>query len=367
MSLFGKSYELSLTRNYVSKWGVGEAVRELIQNAIDSESPFEYEWETEDDGDTTLSIISSLTTLPTESLLLGSSSKRDNPDAIGSFGEGFKLAMLVLLRENKAVFCRNGKVQWMPSFDVSKKFGVETLHIEEIDAPSWSRGLTFVVSRLTQQEREQIVGSCLQMQRILGEKIETTKGDILLHSSLSGRLYVGGLFVCETKLKHGYNLRPDQIKLERDRQTVSSFDLAWLVKDMWFQTGRTEDIAQMIADGVQDMAHADYGAPELVKEACYRLFKAQHPGKVVAGSQQELRSMVAQGLVKTVYIGNSYGSVIKGSASYQADLSRFGTRTKTPCERLTAWRAANKYYVGANALRAFDALLEESKQWSMKQ
>ncbi len=68
-----------------------------------------------------------------------------------------------------------------------------------------------------------IRASCLQMQDHIGAIKMTSKGDILLEKP--GELYVGGLYICKTEMKYGYNIKPEFIKLERDRQTVSSYDL----------------------------------------------------------------------------------------------------------------------------------------------
>ena len=96
--LLGKTYELSLVKTYVSRWGMAEAVRELIQNALDSESPFIYEFEREADGLWALRLTSEFTVLTPQTLLLGTTSKAEAEDAIGSFGEGYKIAFLVLTR-----------------------------------------------------------------------------------------------------------------------------------------------------------------------------------------------------------------------------------------------------------------------------
>ena len=50
MSIFksSKTYELPLSKDYVRHWGMSEAVRELIQNGLDSDSPFEWETREED-------------------------------------------------------------------------------------------------------------------------------------------------------------------------------------------------------------------------------------------------------------------------------------------------------------------------------
>lgn len=39
-----RTYELPIAREYVRHWSMPEAVREIIQNALDSDSPFEYEF-----------------------------------------------------------------------------------------------------------------------------------------------------------------------------------------------------------------------------------------------------------------------------------------------------------------------------------
>ena len=93
-----KVYPLSLTRGYVVSWGLREAVREIIQNALDSDSDFGYAI----DGDT-LTVISRYASLSPQTLLLGSSNKGGDISSIGQFGEGYKLALLVLTRDGLPV------------------------------------------------------------------------------------------------------------------------------------------------------------------------------------------------------------------------------------------------------------------------
>lgn len=53
-----KIYPLSLTKDYVSRWGMVEAVRELIQNSLDSSAPFKYEFRKDNDNEYTLLLTS---------------------------------------------------------------------------------------------------------------------------------------------------------------------------------------------------------------------------------------------------------------------------------------------------------------------
>jgi len=208
-----KSYELPLSRDYVRHWGLKEAIRELVQNALDSESPFEYAF-----ADGQLFITSRFARLEASTLVLGSTSKSDRTDAIGSFGEGYKIALLVLTRNGYDVKVWNGNKQWVPEFRHSDQFDAEVLCINETPAHRQNQGVEFVVSGLTDDDEAEIRSMCLRMQPPMSDVIGTKYGHIL--PSRPGKLYVGTLFVCDTDLTYGYDILPEHLQLERDRQTV---------------------------------------------------------------------------------------------------------------------------------------------------
>lgn len=72
-----KKYELSLSRNYVSSWGIEEAIRELLQNAKDSNGEDIIDI---DKSSGTITITNKNTSIPSSTLLLGNTSKRDDLD-----------------------------------------------------------------------------------------------------------------------------------------------------------------------------------------------------------------------------------------------------------------------------------------------
>jgi hypothetical protein len=353
MGLLDKIYELPLARSYVAHWGVVEAVRELLQNAIDSESPLEYSFQSG-----VLSIRSRYATLPASSLLLGTTSKADNAQKVGQFGEGYKIALLVLTREGKQVSVRNGDRLWTPEFKRSRAFGTEVLAIRESPDPSNKGcGLEFVIDLLTDDDEDRIRRSFLPMQEQVGEIVETSKGQILLDRP--GELYVKGLYVCQTKLWYGYNVKPEFLRLERDRNTVDSFDLAWLAKQMWYESKRMSQVAELMEQGCPDLEHVHYDAPEIVKEACYKLFKQQHPGAVVAINNKELERAVKGGMTVYSYSG-SYGHVLQNDPALCVPDAG---PAPAPVEALRAFFRAHRGEMRTPAIVAFKALIESSTNW----
>ena len=362
-----KKYELSLTRNYVSSWGMVEAVRELIQNAIDSESPFIYQFiigceaDESENGSRSLALWSEFTTLPPSTLLLGATSKADSPDAIGSFGEGYKIAMLVLTRLGYPMEILNGAVRWVPGFEFNKNYGDELLCVyEEPCRDKTNRGVTFIVHGLTDADVAAVQASCLRMQNDIGAIKRTAKGDILLERP--GKLYVGSLYICDTEMKYGYNIKPEFVKLERDRQTVSYWKIRETTAEMWFETEEYDHIAKLVEAGTPDLEDVQFGSPELVKEACYRLFRQKHPGAIVARNSDELNKFVASGMETVILVGSYHGAVTQFSG-YKEDLKGSMRAVEQPLSILTRWLADNRKAMHTPAIVSFKALIEESKGW----
>jgi len=356
MNQISRTIELPLSRQYVRQWGVAEAVRELLQNAIDSDSPLEYSFM----GDT-LTIASRDVTLDARTLILGNTSKADDDSAIGSFGEGYKLALLVLAREEYKVKVRNGYVDWYPEFRHSDTYGDEVLCIDECPAEVANFGLEFVVSGLSHTDTTAIYDSCLLMQPLMEDAIKTPKGDIL--PSRPGKLYVGGLYVCDTDLAYGYNVMPEFITLERDRQTVSDWDIKNQTKEMWFSTQRWDEIAEKMDSGLADLQYAEYGCPELVKEACYRRFTEKNPGAIIVNSQKEMEAMVAKGMTHTVYAGSSgYYHAVSTSANYKTQVGHT-IRVATPKEFLEQWAEQNQRIMSHPLRIAFKSVIAKSAKW----
>lgn len=358
-----KIYPLSITKEYVSRWGMVEAVRELIQNSLDSSAAFKYEFKKENNGSSTLLLTSEDVTLAPHTLLLGATGKRHSSDTIGSFGEGYKLALLVLLREKYDITILNGSVEWTPRFEFSRAFGYEQLVIEETPLTQIvNTSLIFRVGGLTEEDVVAVRECCLKMQGDIGAIRTTQMGEILLDRP--GELYVGDLFVCKTDMEYGYSVLPRYLSLERDRQTVNGWDLGCLTRDIWYATKDYDEIATLIARECPDLAYAKYSAPDIVKEACYNLFKEQHPGEVIAETNTQLQELVKQGM--TVYIGGgSYYSTVSGSSSYRKEMEKVLPKTLSPAEILENWLRNNRKEMRGKAIESFrkEILEKESLEW----
>lgn len=243
-------YELSLVKSYVQEWTAEDAVREIIQNAIDESNRVEdnamsVEYDPEEK---TLIISNKKSVLTHDTLLLGNTSKATDDNMIGKFGEGYKLGILVLTRENHPVVIQNYglKETWKARFVNSRRWKDEVLTIFTDKSQIWNKpphnNLSFVINNIDQDMYNEVVKKTLFLKDIYtGEYVEdnyakTSYGNILFEESEKGRVYVNGLFVTTLEdLKYGYDIKTKYIEIGRDRNLIDSYKITKYTTLMWME------------------------------------------------------------------------------------------------------------------------------------
>lgn len=224
-----RNLELTIGPNYIPDWGGWEAIREFIQNTLDAhQAGFKMDIRRNPNG--TLVLSNQGAELEYNHLILGSSTKQGGGFR-GQYGEGFKLAMMVLCRMAKQngsteppLRIKTGSEIWRPTLTWSDKFKSELLNIEVTDAKP-DGALTVYIPNISEELWKLIQQRVLD----LGESIRlkgSTKGEILLGGgTYAKQLYVRGLWVSELSrpTTNGYNL--NGVELDRDRKMADIYSL----------------------------------------------------------------------------------------------------------------------------------------------
>jgi hypothetical protein len=212
-----KTYQLTVNPDYVPSWGVWEGCREFIQNCIDGDNAscrFE--------GNTL--ILSNSGKLDISTLLIGSTSKATDKTKLGQFGEGYKLGFLALARQDVAVtvYTGNGTI-WYPELQYSELYQSMILSIIEKESNGVEEGIVIKIV-LTEEQKEEIQTKYLGL-RDNGKTTITTKGIILHDEKFKGKLFIGGLFILDTKTIWGYNFPISAFEINRDRNFARSYEV----------------------------------------------------------------------------------------------------------------------------------------------
>jgi len=377
-----KKFELSLSVDYVKHWGVWEAVREIWQNALDFGN-YTYTWENGEPN--IMKVTSKDVALETESLLLGKSTKSNNEDTIGMYGEGFKLALLVLTRMGKTVTiynaCRNEI--WRPKIVKSRKYKAEilTIFVEKHIFPDlYNDDLTFEIVGITNEELEEMNQKNLHMNNRINQlnKIETSYGDILL-DKLSDKpvVYVNGLYISKIPVngyRYSYNIKPKYISLDRDRRCVDGFNFKWLTSEMWSSIflEKRELVIKMIEKKILDVAYIDSHLSLKKCDIISQEFVRRHGDNSIAVySDDEYKAVKREhgSLANPVIVNNTYKCILKQSNLYNATINNIpkrsrGVRQKSPYQIISDM--CNEIEQNNPSLHALKKICGMSKQWKWK-
>jgi hypothetical protein len=364
-------YELSLSKDYVPDWTVVDAVRELFQNALDQQTTtegnamfFNYDELTE-----ILYIGNKSSVLDVKTLLLGSSTKRNDPNTIGQFGEGYKIATLVLTRLNKKVTFYNygAKEVWNPRFVKSRRYNGEEILTFFVDKKyPWAKipdnNLTIEIKGINPHEYEQIVESNLHLQDV-GQIVESSYGRILEEERYKSKVFVNGLYVCSyEKYIQGYDFKPEYIKIDRDRKLADSFQLEWLSSKMLsgVVSDKTVDlIRQGAADTTYIQHNWNYNTRKELSDKTYQSFIDEHGDNAIpVTNQEEFTKISSIGKYNPIFVNETYSAVIKSSDEYEEPIHEPAQRQSTK-SKLELWLKNHKQILTKRSINKLQYIIDE--------
>lgn len=292
---------LPIVTTYVSNWTIEDAARELLQNAIDSK-----EWAVASNGD-----LINKGELLRKHWLLGNSDKPAG--SIGQFGEGLKLAALVLCRNNYRVQISSSGVCYEPIISYQADWDAEVLQVLETYCDC-EPGVTRV--HVEPALDWQVLPMPDSYRVLRNEK----------------KLYVGGLYVCELPhFEHGYNMDPSSILLGRDRNAISDFAIAYESSRM---------ISKQLSPTEQLKLLQDPNKHDALYLHCFA---------------------ANDGLIKLFRDSYAYSSFSGARAAVLGIAQKAGLTITSNQKILQAWYDVNKKHMRSKARQNFKQLMEKLK------
>lgn len=265
-----KQIKLSFTEDYVGHWSWWQGARELMQNAIDTKD-FDFDFNHEAG---TITIVSRGGAIPTRALLLGATTKRDDSDTIGKFGEGMKLGFLVLLREGAEIAMENGKDLWVPKIVHDEVMDANVLAVNICEGALEDRDPDTVKIKIHNVPVAAI-------NDIMDNYAPTTEREVVIENSRgkaynkiwqqdSGQeedddgnviggdcnLFVNGLFVTKVKgnFKFDYDFKPSAFVLDRDRDSANTYEVKYEANKLLSESDDIDLLARLALEEYDDLA-----------------------------------------------------------------------------------------------------------------
>lgn len=365
-----RTYELSLTSNYVMDWNFSMAIRELIQNGVDQQTvdpndKFELIYE-----DGKLYFCNPRSYLKVNTLLLGRSSKTNNNDTVGQFGEGYKIAALVLNRLGKTfiVHNRSKEERWTSRFVNSRRWHDRILVFDVEEHKYEERGLVIEVGNVTQEEYDLLRNIWLGMHNEYG-KIETHYGEILTDDSQKNQIYVNGLHIsCNAEMKYGYNFLPQYLTLERDRKSCDSWDAKYLTSKMLneaYEKGQLDnsELFGLIQDASDDASNIGYNYGKKLQQNYLEHFDKENAvdGKkpIPVTNQTEYNTVSAHG-GNAVYVSSAVSYMLESAKNERiSEVMQNAEENMTIYDKLQLWFNLYQAQLSLNARNDFEKILKE--------
>jgi hypothetical protein len=237
-------YTYLISEKYCESWTTQSAIREVIANAIDADTEPILSWSK---GMGTIANIGSF--IETSHLLLGESTKREEAEHIGQFGEGFKIAALVFVRQGRKFSIRTKNNNFVFFTKFSEDFNCNILGVDVKECESSVDG-TYVGFECSEDEFNSAKNLFLKF-----NPIQNLTDTIL---DTSGRIYVLGVQVLDNfNSLFGYNINHKTL-INRDRTILDTSALNREITSILSSCKDKTVIEKLITSGKDFSSMAEY-------------------------------------------------------------------------------------------------------------
>jgi hypothetical protein len=248
---------------YRNHWQIWEAIRELVQNALDASENYSMVKSNLD-----LIISDTGNGLTVENMFFGDSSKDSN--LRGKFGEGLKIALIVLERLGLHTTIKSNNLQFDSGLYAVN--GKQYFKLDYIETPIFHKGTSICIHDYFTKFQDMFADRF-----IIGNKdVEFEKesyGQILKNTSTS-KLFVKDIYVSNLPdAAFSYNLR--EVNMEESRNVASHYSLMEAIGYIWTCCDSKELLTELLTaieeHKLEQNANinASFDYPDALKEAFY--------------------------------------------------------------------------------------------------
>jgi len=214
-----KSINYNMSFGYVHDWTSRDAIRELVSNCMDTKTQYSI-----NKVDDSLVIKDSGDGLSLSMFAIGKSESRQSAEAIGQFGEGLKVALMILTREGHDVTITSNNLVINNAID---SLGDEPVFkLEYTDDNPHHQGTEIIISGWHESTYDELF-----MVNRQDEVLKTIEGQGQILDNCG--LFVKGVYIQDLEgYAFGYNALKN-VTLNRDRKSASAWDIQNFVGDIW--------------------------------------------------------------------------------------------------------------------------------------
>jgi hypothetical protein len=363
--------EIPLDTNCVSHWTVEDAMRELLQNAIDQGR---YTLNKEKGN---ITLLNEDVELPISSLIIGKTTKTKKD--IGGFGEGYKMAIIVLLRHNIPICIYTGNSVWHFKFKRSKVFNSL---IVEVTISAWvgtfpnPSSTAFSVS-INSDIYEPIIKKYLMVNNDFfpsANFIHTPKGQVILNPDNPGDIYINGLYISNnSRFKYGYNFNPGILHLDRDRKIIETYELSKITSSIWAEIAKNGGYENVIGELVYSESYdvdslGYHNIPSELTNSIHEAFEANNGKQSVPYyfNSDKYKYNSEYNNLHPVYTPNNITNCIEKSSTFKKKLAENKLQEE---DKLTPYNLLSRIYklirpfLTSDLQAAFMDIINKSKDW----